>query len=112
MSLRFTAWRCAASPVSRVRATIQHGLKSRSVLRAVSTSSVDSSEVSPLSNLRDETKPAEQQNGEVLSAAEIARDKVLTGSAKLMAEALVEEETTKATDRWRERSEKEASDIP
>lgn len=36
----------------------------------------------------------------------------LTGAAKLMAEALVEEEGTRAKEKWRERSEQEAASSP
>jgi hypothetical protein len=42
----------------------------------------------------------------------VAREEELTGSAKLLAEALVEEETIKAKEHWRELSEKEASSAP
>jgi hypothetical protein len=41
-----------------------------------------------------------------------ARQEELTGSAKLMAEALVEEETMKAKEHWRELREKEAESAP
>lgn len=45
-------------------------------------------------------------------SADVAPEQELTGSAKLLAEALVEEETVKAKEHWRDLSEKEAANTP
>lgn len=65
-------------------------------------------------NYSETTSTLNDKNGQTASdkAQGEAPPTGLTGAAKLMAEALVEEEGTRAKEKWRERSEQEAASSP
>jgi hypothetical protein len=79
---------------------------------------LSTSRVGAIQNIRRASSKAKDQapsNGDVkreIPSDVKEQDQELTGAAKLMAEALVEEESMKAEERWRERGEKLAADTP
>jgi hypothetical protein len=64
------------------------------------------------SNITSSTSSSDGVSQNQEAGENAARQEELTGSAKLMAEALVEEETMKAKEHWRELREKEAESAP
>jgi len=107
MSFRLSACRGILTP----RLQLSRGSPHVTSIQAFNRSS--SRLLATTSNVLAETHDREQKSQLTQEdSADAVREQELTGSAKLLAEALVEEETVKAKEHWRERSEKEAADAP